>query len=136
MFSRVLSGTVYGIEGNLIQVEVDMSSGLPCFIMVGSLGSEVKESGERVRIALKNAGINIPPMHVAVNLSPADLKKEGTGFDLPIAIGVLMAMEKLSSFAAGGMLVMGELGLNGEIRPVKGVQIGIASCRERVWTWV
>ncbi len=121
MFSRVLSGTVYGIEGNLIQVEVDMSSGLPCFIMVGSLGSEVKESGERVRIALKNAGINIPPMHVAVNLSPADLKKEGTGFDLPIAIGVLMAMEKLPSFAAGGMLVMGELGLNGEIRPVKGV---------------
>lgn len=121
MFSTILSGTVYGIEGSLIQVEVDLSSGLPCFVMVGSLSSEAKESGERVRIALKNMGINMPPMHVAVNLSPADLRKEGTGFDLPIAIGVLAAMEKLPPLAAEGMLVMGELGLNGEIRPVKGV---------------
>lgn len=121
MFSTILSGTVYGMEGSLIQVEVDMSPGLPCFVMVGSLGSEVRESGERVRIALKNAGINMPPMHVAVNLSPADLKKEGTGFDLPVAIGVLTAMEKLPPLAARGLLVLGELGLNGEIRPVRGV---------------
>ncbi len=121
MFSTVLSGTVYGIEGNLIQVEVDLSSGLPCFVMVGSLSGEVKESGERVRVALKNMGIHLPPMHVAVNLSPADLRKEGTGFDLPIAIGVLTAMEKIPLRSAEGMLVLGELGLNGEIRPVKGV---------------
>ncbi|NBJ91645.1 ATP-binding protein [bacterium 1xD42-62] len=121
LFSTILSGTVYGVEGNLIQVEVDLSSGLPCFVMVGSLSSEVKESGERVRVALKNMGIRMPPMHVAVNLSPADLRKAGTGFDLPIAIGVLAAMEKIPPASAEGILVMGELGLNGEIRPVKGV---------------
>lgn len=121
MFSTILSGTVYGIEGSLIQVEVDLSSGLPCFVMVGSLSSEVKESGERVRVALKNMGISMPPMHVSVNLSPADLRKEGTGFDLPIAIGVLTAMGKIPPSSTKGTLVMGELGLNGEIRPVKGV---------------
>ncbi len=121
MFSAVLSGTVCGIEGCLVQVEVDLSQGLPCFVMVGSLGGEVKESGERVRVALKNMGIALPPMHVSVNLSPADLKKAGTGFDLPIAMGVLAAMEKLPQTATEGMLVLGELGLNGEIRPVKGV---------------
>ena len=69
------------MESHLVCAEVDLSSGLPCFIMVGSLGREVKESGERVRIALKNTGISLPPMHISVNLSPADLRKEGTGFD-------------------------------------------------------
>lgn len=121
MFSTILSGTIYGIESHLVHVEVDLSSGLPCFVMVGSLGSEVKESGERVRIALKNNGIAIPPMHIAVNLSPADLKKEGTGFDLPIAIGVLTALGRLPKGCTDGMLMLGELGLNGEIRRVKGV---------------
>lgn len=70
MYSTILSGAVYGISGYPVQVEVDLSQGLPCFAMVGSLGQEVKESGERVRIALKNIGIHLPPMHIAVNLSP------------------------------------------------------------------
>ncbi|MDD6490868.1 MAG: YifB family Mg chelatase-like AAA ATPase [Firmicutes bacterium] len=121
MFSTILSGAVYGIESYLVHVEVDLSSGLPCFVMVGSLGNEVKESAERVRIALKNTGISIPPMHISVNLSPADLRKEGTGFDLPIAIGVLQAMERIDFDCTDGMLFVGELGLNGEIKPVKGV---------------
>lgn len=121
MFSTILSGAVYGIESYLVHVEVDLSSGLPCFVMVGSLGNEVKESAERVRIALKNTGISIPPMHISVNLSPADLRKAGTGFDLPIAIGVLQAMERIDFDCTDGMLFVGELGLNGEIKPVKGV---------------
>lgn len=121
MYSTVLSGAIYGMESYLVQVEVDMSSGLPCFVMVGSLGSEVKESGERVRISLKNMGIHLPPMHVAVNLSPADVRKEGTAFDLPIATALLSTMGKIKEGAAGGTLLLGELGLNGEVRPVKGV---------------
>lgn len=121
MFSVVLSGAVYGIKSYLVHVEVDLSSGLPCFIMVGSLGSEVRESAERVRIALKNTGILLPPMHISVNLSPADLRKEGTGFDLPIAIGVLQAMGRLPCGCVNEMLILGELGLNGELKPVKGV---------------
>ncbi len=121
MFSTIITGTVYGMESHLVHAEVDLSSGLPCFVMVGSLGREVRESGERVRISLKNTGISLPPMHISVNLSPADLKKEGTGFDLPIAVGVLSAMEKLPPGCADGMLILGELGLDGEIKPVKGV---------------
>lgn len=121
MFSTILSGTVSGVQSHLIHVEVDLSSGLPCFVMVGRLGSEVREAGERVRIALKNSGITIPPMHIAVNFSPADIRKEGTGFDLPVATGVLQAMGRLPMGCTEGMLVLGELGLNGEIKPVKGV---------------
>ena len=121
MYSTILSGAIYGMESYLVQVEVDMSPGLPCFCMVGSLSGEVKESGERVRVALKNMGIHLPPVHIAVNLSPADIRKEGTAFDLPIAVGVLVSMEQLKKEETEGILFIGELGLNGEIRPVKGV---------------
>ncbi|MDE6890496.1 MAG: hypothetical protein K2P50_01720 [Lachnospiraceae bacterium] len=121
MFSTILSGTIYGMESHLVQVEVDLSSGLPCFVMVGKLGGEVRESGERVRIALKNSGITLPPVHISVNLSPADLKKEGTGFDLPIAVGVLAAQGRLPSGCADNMMILGELGLGGEIKKVRGV---------------
>lgn len=121
MYSTIISGAIFGISCYLVQVEVDMSRGLPCFTMVGSLGSEVRESGERVRIALKNAGIHLPPMHIAVNLSPGDIKKEGTGFDLPIAAAVLVSMEQIPAKKTDHTLVLGELGLSGEIKPVKGV---------------
>lgn len=121
MYSTILSGAIYGMESYLVRVEVDMSPGLPCFCMVGSLSGEVKESGERVRVALKNMGFHLPPTHIAVNLSPADIRKEGTAFDLPIAVGVLVSMEQLKKEDADGILMIGELGLNGEIRPVKGV---------------
>lgn len=121
MYSTILSGAIYGASGYPVQVEVDMSKGLPCFTMVGSLGTEVKESGERVRIALKNMGIYLPPMHIAVNLSPADMKKEGTGFDLPIAAALLVSMGKIRKESVENILFLGELGLNGEIKPVRGV---------------
>lgn len=121
MYSTIISGAIFGISCYLVQVEVDMSRGLPCFTMVGSLGSEVRESGERVRIALKNAGVHLPPMHIAVNLSPGDIKKEGTGFDLPIAAAVLVSMEQIPAKKTDHTLMLGELGLSGEIKPVKGV---------------
>ena len=121
MFSTILSGAVFGMHSYPVQVEVDVSQGLPCFTMVGSLGSEVREAGERVRIALKNIGFRLPPMHIAVNFSPADIRKEGTAFDLPVAIALLVSMEKIKKEETEGILFLGELGLNGEIKPVKGV---------------
>lgn len=121
MFSTIKSGTVYGLRSFLIDVEVDFSQGLPCFVMVGSLSSEVRESSERVRIALKNMGITIPPMHIAINLSPADIRKTGTQFDLPIALSLLCAMGLINQDSLDNTLVLGELGLNGEIKSVRGV---------------
>lgn len=121
LFSSVCSGTIYGLQSSLIRVEVDLSRGLPNLVMVGSLGSEVRESGERVRVALKNSGMEIPPSHISVNLSPADIHKSGTGFDLPIALGVLVSMGRLSPEALADFFVLGELGLNGEIKGVNGV---------------
>lgn len=121
MFSSVCSGTIYGLQSSLIRVEVDLSRGLPNLVMVGSLGSEVRESGERVRVALKNSGMEIPPSHISVNLSPADIHKSGTGFDLPITLGILTSMGKLRPEATADMLVLGELGLNGEVKGIKGV---------------
>lgn len=92
MYSAIYSGALCGVSAYLVSVEVDIARGLPGFSMVGSLGSEVRESRERVMVALKNVGIELPPCHITVNLSPADMRKEGTAFDLPIAVGVLEAM--------------------------------------------
>ena len=121
MFSAITSGTIHGLKSHLIQVEVDVSKGLPCFQMVGLLGSEVKEARERVKVALKNAGIVLPPMCVNVSLSPADLRKEGALFDLPVAVGIMEVLEYLPKGSAEDILIIGELGLNGEVKPVKGV---------------
>lgn len=121
MYSTVYSGALCGVSAYLVSVEVDVAQGLPGFGMVGSLGSEVRESRERVMVALKNVGIDLPPCHITVNLSPADVRKEGTAFDLPIAIGVLEAMGILPSGAAAGMLLLGELGLDGELKRARGV---------------
>ena len=121
MYTTICSGTVSGVEAYLVSVEVDIDRGLPAFSMVGSLGGEVRESRERVSVALKNAGVALPPNHVKVNLSPADRKKDGTGFDLPIAVGVLEASGVLPRGAAEGILFLGELGLDGELKKVSGV---------------
>lgn len=127
MFSTVISGAVYGINSYLVHVEADLSSGLPCFIMVGNPGSEVREAGERVRVALKNSGIQIPPMHVAINISPGDIRKAGTGFDLPIAAAVLAAMGKVPPESVKDKLFLGELSLDGALKPVCGV-LPIVAC--------
>lgn len=121
MYSIVLSGSLWGVSAFLVQVEVDVAPGLPAFHMVGSLGMEVKEAKDRVLAALKNAGLDIPPMCITVNLSPGDLKKEGTAFDLPVAVGLLESLSYFQPGSSKDILFLGELGLNGEIRKVKGV---------------
>ncbi len=121
MFSTITSGTICGIRSCMVQVEVDISQGLPCFQIVGLPGSEVREARERVKVALKNAGISLPPSCVNVNLSPADIHKSGTMFDLPVAVGIMAALSRLAPGAAENTLLIGELGLSGEIKPVKGV---------------
>lgn len=121
MFSSVYAGCLNGIEANLVRVEVDISTGLPGFSMVGLLGDEVREARERVQVALKNSGFDISPGKITVNLSPANLRKEGSGFDLPIAVGMLQSMGYFPADNTEGTLFVGELGLNGEIKPVTGV---------------
>lgn len=121
MYTNIISGAMKGMEAVLIQVEVDASFGLPVFDMVGNMSGEVKEARERIRIALKNIGMQIPNLRLTVNLSPARLRKEGTAFDLPIAIGVLVAAESISAVELDNVLLIGELGLNGEIKGVKGI---------------
>ena len=91
MVAKVYTGTTNGIKGIHVCVEADIGDGLPMFDMVGYLGAEVKEARERVRTALKNSGFRLPPSHITVNLSPADLRKQGNYFDLPIALSVLAA---------------------------------------------
>ena len=92
MFSSILTGCINGVEGQIIRAEVDVSTGLPGFSLVGSLSGEVREARERVQVALRNGGYHIPPNKITVNLSPADIRKEGTGFDVPIAVGLLQSM--------------------------------------------
>lgn len=121
MFTTVNSAAVYGLQAYPVRVEVDLAGGLPSFQMVGSLGSEVKESRERVCVAMKNSGFQIPPAHITVNLAPAGRRKDGTAFDLPIAVGLLRDMELLKEEMLQNTLFLGELGLNGEIKKVKGV---------------
>ena len=121
MFSTICSGALQGISAYPVSVEVNIARGLPAFYMVGSLSGEVRESRERVCVALKNAGFDLPPSHVTVNLSPADRRKEGTAFDLPIAVGILAAAEYFPQAAAADILFLGELGLDGEIKQVPGV---------------
>ncbi len=122
--SRVLaairSAAVLGIEAFAVTVEVDAAPGLPGWTMVGLPSGSVKEARERVGAALVNAGFTLPPRRWTVNLSPADVRKDGTAFDLPIAVGVLVASGQLDAVAAEGLLFAGELGLDGTVRPIRG----------------
>lgn len=131
MFTTTLSGGLNGIESYLVRVEVDTAQSLPGFDMVGMLGSEVREARERVRVALKNTGIRVPPVRITVNLSPADIHKEGTAYDLPIAVGVLKALELVPGKDNEDMLFLGELGLNGEVKAVRGVLPVVLAAREK-----
>ncbi|MGN0437907.1 MAG: YifB family Mg chelatase-like AAA ATPase [Lachnospiraceae bacterium] len=121
MYSKVLSCTLHGVEGRLITVECDVSDGLPMFNMVGFLASEVRESSDRVRTAVKNSGYRMKPQRVTINLSPADIRKEGAIFDLPISIALLSAFGYIPADNLKSTLIIGELSLNGDIRPVKGI---------------
>ena len=92
MFSSILTGGLNGMEAYLLRAEVDISHGLPGFCMVGSLSNEVREAKERIQVALKNAGFDLPPNKITVNLAPAHIRKDGTGYDVPIAIGILQSL--------------------------------------------
>lgn len=120
MFCSVLSGTVYGLRCHVIKVEIDISNGLPCVTMVGNIGGEVREAHERIRVALKNIGITLPATHISINFSPADIKKSGTGLDLPIALGILRNMKVIPEDSLNDVFIIGELGLDGEIKGVSG----------------
>ncbi|MDO4976640.1 MAG: YifB family Mg chelatase-like AAA ATPase [Eubacteriales bacterium] len=120
MVTEVCSGMVLGIEGTLVTIQSDISDGLPVFHMVGLLSSEVKEAKERVRTAFKNTGIRLPPKRISVNLAPADLRKRGTGFDLGIAVGLLIAMGLIPEEEASDFFYLGELALDGSICKVQG----------------
>ena len=124
MFSNVKTICLNGLEGYLVEVETDISAGLPCFSVVGLPDTSIKESKERVRACIKNSGFDIPSRKILVNLAPANKKKEGTGFDLPIAVGILNAIgiikrENLIDFEE--TIFLGELGLDGKINRIKGV---------------
>ncbi len=121
MYSSVMSGAIHGVDGAIIYVESDVSDGLPAFSLVGLLSSEVKEAGDRVRNAIRNSGIRMTPKRITINLSPADIRKSGSAFDLAIAVAVLCGYEYLNEKKCRQYLYLGELGLDGTIKPVKGV---------------
>ncbi|KPA14748.1 magnesium chelatase [Candidatus Magnetomorum sp. HK-1] len=120
MLSQILSCAIIGIEAHIVEVEVDISSGLPAFTMVGLPEAAVKESKDRVKSAIQNSGYSFPYERITVNLAPANIRKEGTGFDLPIAAGILAATQVIAWEFLDQFLFLGELSLDGRIKPVTG----------------
>lgn len=121
MLSKVISATIYGVDACLIDVEVDIAArGMPHFSIVGLPDTSVKESKDRVRAALKNVGFSFPLKQITVNLSPADLRKEGSSFDLPLAVGILASEGVIAAGTQSNYLIAGELSLDGTIKPIRG----------------
>ena len=121
MFSKVLSSTLIGIDGFKIIIEVDISQGLPSFDIVGLPDSAVKESKDRVRTAIKNSNITMPVKRITINLAPANIRKEGPAFDLPIAVGILACIDIIKQDSFENTMIIGELSLDGSIKSVNGV---------------
>ena len=121
MYSTVRTSMLCGIHAIPVQVEVDISTGLPAFEMVGYLSSEVREAKERVRTALHNCGVSLPAKRITINLSPGNIRKTGTGFDLPIAVALLYAIGVLEEEDNSNRVFVGELNLNGQVLPVNGI---------------
>src|SRR5438093_4256220 len=131
MLAHVMSAAVLGVEAVLVRVEVDVVSGLPQYATVGLPDSAVRESRERVRSAIRSAGFKFPDDRITVNLAPADIRKEGAAFDLPIALGILTAIGCARRDALGAFAVVGELALDGQVQAVRGaLAVGLA-CRRR-----
>ncbi len=120
MFSKVLSAAVLGIDAYIVEVETHFEGGLPKFIVVGLPEGAVKESMERVNAAIKNCGLRFPNKRITVNLSPAYIRKEGSAFDLPIAMGILASVGEVSPDLLQYFLILGELSLDGTLRPIRG----------------
>ncbi len=128
MIAKVFSGGLLGIDAYLVEVEVDISLGLPVFSTVGLPDGAVKESKDRVKSAIKNTGYDFPSQKITVNLAPADIKKEGAAFDLPIALGILTASDIIPDNRIKDYLIVGELSLDGRIKPIHGgLSLAVAS---------
>lgn len=121
MFCKITSCGLRGVEGYPVSVETDIRDGLPSMNLIGNLSKEVWEAQDRVKTALKNSGFRLPPKKITVNLSPADVRKEGTGYDLAIACAVLCCLGEMDEAALQSDILIGELGLGGEVKPVSGV---------------
>ena len=132
MLAAIRSAAVLGIDARDITVEVDVAAGLPTWLLVGLAAGAVKEARERVSAALVNSGFELPPRRVTVNLAPADQQKTGTAFDLPIALGLLVATGQLRAESVANITAIGELGLDGSIRSVRGV-LSVARAVGREW---
>lgn len=131
MYSSVTTVILHGMESIKVQVEADVSDGMPLFEMVGFLAFEVKEAKERVRTALRNCGYKLPAKRITINLSPAGLKKSGSGFDLPIAISVLSSIGVICNEAFQNTVIIGEVSLDGSVLPVKGILPVVAWAKEQ-----
>ena len=121
MLARMISGAIVGVDAIRVDVEVDVANGLPCINVVGLPEGAVREGRERVTAALNNSGFAVPPRRITVNLAPADLRKDGSAFDLPIAVGIVAATGVVPAERAAEFCLLGELGLDGDLRPVRGV---------------
>ncbi len=130
MLAKVLSCAVVGLEGAVVEVEVDMAPGLPNFFIVGLPDTAVQEAKERTRFAIRNSGCNFPMRRITVNLAPADLKKEGPAYDLPIAVGILISSEQVPP-PEGPSLFLGELSMDGSVRHTHGVLPMVATAKEK-----
>ncbi|MBO6215988.1 MAG: YifB family Mg chelatase-like AAA ATPase [Lachnospiraceae bacterium] len=129
MYREVTAAVLSGINSFTVNVEADVGNGMPVFELVGFLSSEVREARERIRSAAQNSGLPLPPKHITVNISPADKKKHGTGLDLAIAVAVITAgIENTPDMT--GYLIVGELGLNGDVRPINGILSMVIAARE------
>jgi hypothetical protein len=127
MLAKVYSCAVLGLDGVVVDVEVDTSNGLPSFALVGLPDTAVQESRERVQAAIRNSGFHFPQKRITVNLAPAALRKEGPAYDLPIAVGILVASGQITQEALEGALIFGELSLDGRVRHVRGVLPGLGA---------
>ncbi|MBU0951255.1 MAG: YifB family Mg chelatase-like AAA ATPase [Elusimicrobia bacterium] len=132
MLSKVYSASIHGINGYIVQVEVDIAAGLPSFSTIGLPDRAVTESKDRVISAIKNSGFDSPTRKITVNLAPADIKKEGVGFDLPIAVGILTAMDQVKIDKLDKYVLIGELALDGSLREVRGILPITLAVREMV----
>ncbi|RMF46435.1 MAG: ATP-binding protein, partial [Deltaproteobacteria bacterium] len=128
MLARIVSGALLGIDAYPVEVEVDIAQGLPQFATVGLPEGAVKESKDRIKSAIKNSGYEFPARRITINLAPADIKKDGTAFDLPMAVGLLRATGVVRENRAERYVLLGELSLDGRVRPVRGIlPVGVAA---------
>jgi magnesium chelatase family protein len=131
MLASLRSAALFGLDAIPVDVEVDVAFGLPALVLVGLPDTSVRESRDRVRSAIRNSGFDFPMQRVTVNLAPADVRKAGTAFDLPIALGVLAATGIVSSRTIADTLIVGELSLDGSMLPTRGVLSVAALARQR-----